>query len=142
MFWLGYCTSVGTEKQGIFSSQAYQFSKRLYKKYCLARGGVASPTQKLTKVCSCALHRMIVMVPRVQLKHCVDFLASVESMNLLCVPLDTSQNRVSSFALLVPREKHIQSGHRFGSWEKMCSFIPGNQREPDILPTREKRSVR
>ena len=36
----------------------------------------------------------------------------------------------------------MQSGQRFGSWEKMYSLTPGNQREPDMLPTREKRSVR
>lgn len=40
-----------------------------------------------------------------------------------------------------PREKYIQSGHRFGSWEKIYSFTLGNQREPDMLPTLEKRSV-
>ena len=33
---LGYCNSAGTEKQGVFSSQAYQFLTRLYKEHSLA----------------------------------------------------------------------------------------------------------
>ena len=98
---LGYCTSVGTEKQGIFSSQAYQFLIHLYKEYSLAGGGPNSPAQEPTKACSCALYRMIVVITRIQLKHRIDPLTLAESINLFCVLSDASQNRVSSFALLL-----------------------------------------
>ena len=37
MFRLGYCTSGEGEKQGVFSSQAYQFLTRLYKEYDLVK---------------------------------------------------------------------------------------------------------
>lgn len=35
----------------------------------------------------------------------------------------------------------MQSGKRFASWEKIYYFIPGNQRELDMLPTRENKPV-
>ena len=37
----------------------------------------------------------------IQLERCVNALASIEGVNLLCVLSDISQNLVSSFALLV-----------------------------------------
>ena len=58
-----------------------------------------------TKACSCALHRMIVMVPRVQLKHCVDSLALIERLNLFRILPDAPQNWVSGFALLVTQRE-------------------------------------
>ena len=91
--------------QGIFSVQAYQFLARLYKEYSLERGGVTSPAQEPTKACSCALHRMIVVVTRIQLEYRINPLALVESMNLFCVLPDTSQKWGSSFVLLVTQGK-------------------------------------
>ena len=84
---------------------------------------------------------MVIVIAWIHLEYRVNALALVEGMNLFCVLLDTLKNRVFGLALLISREKYIQSGRRFGSWEKMYSFIPGNQRDPDILPTRENKSV-
>ena len=102
---MGYCNSAEAEKQEVFSSQAYQFLARLYKEYSLERRGVTSSAQEPTKACSCALHRMIVVVTRIQLEYRINPLALVESMYLFCVLPDTSQKWVSSFVLLVTQRK-------------------------------------
>ena len=89
----------------VFSSQAYQFLTRLYKEYSLAGGGPNSPAQEPTKACSSALCCMVVVVPRVQLKHRVDPLGLIEYLNLFCVLPDIPQDLVSRFALLVTQGK-------------------------------------
>ena len=89
----------------VFSSQAYQFLTRLYKEYSLAGGGPNSPAQEPTKACSSALCCMVVVVPRVQLKHRVDPLGLIECLNLFCVLPDIPQDLVSRFALLVTQGK-------------------------------------
>ena len=91
--------------QVVFSLQAYQFLARLYKEYSLERRGVTSPAQEPTKACNCALHRIIVVVTRIQLEYRINPLALVESMYLFCVLPDTSQKWVSSFVLLVAQRK-------------------------------------
>ena len=89
----------------VFLSQAYQFLTRLYKEYSLAGGGPNSPAQEPTKACSSALCCMVVVVPRVQLKHRVDPLGLIECLNLFCVLPDIPQDLVSRFALLVTQGK-------------------------------------
>ena len=102
---LGYCTSDGTEKQGVFSSQAYQFLTRLYKEYSLVGGGPNSPAQEPTKACSGAIHSMIVVVPRVQLKDRVDPFVLEEGLDIFRVLADASQDRVPGLALLISQRK-------------------------------------
>ena len=125
----------------VFSSQAYQFLTRLYKEYSLAGGGPNSPAQEPTKACSSALCCMVVVVPRVQLKHRVDPLGLIECLNLFCVLPDIPQDLVSRFALLVTQGKVHTIWPPLRFMEKIYSFTLGNQREPDMLPTLEKRSV-
>ena len=102
---LGYCTSAGTEKQEVFSSQAYQFLTRLYKEYSLVGGGPNSPAQEPTKACSGAIHSMIVVVPRVQLKDRVDPFVLEEGLDIFRVLADASQDRVPGLALLISQRK-------------------------------------
>ena len=102
---MGYCTSAETEKQEVFSSQAYQFLTRLYKEYSLVGGGPNSPAQEPTKACSGAINSMIVVVPRVQLKHRVDPFVLEEGLDIFRVLADASQDRVSGLALLISQRK-------------------------------------
>ena len=88
-----------------FLSQAYQFLTRLYKEYSLAGGEVTSPTQEPTKACGGALHRMVVVVPRVQLKHRVNPFVLEEGLDIFRVLADASQDRVSGLALLISQRK-------------------------------------
>lgn len=75
--------------QVVFSFQAYQFLARLYKEYSLAGRGGASPAQEPTKACSCAFHSLVIVIAWIQLKHCVDPLALIEGLDLLCILPDT-----------------------------------------------------
>ena len=59
------------------------------------------PTQEPTKAGNCTFYSLVIVIAWIQLEHCVNALASIEGVNLLCVLPNTSQNRVSSFVLLV-----------------------------------------
>ena len=48
---------------------------------------------------------MVVVVPRVQLKHRVDPLGLIEYLNLFCVLPDIPQNRIPGLALLISQGK-------------------------------------
>ena len=87
--------------QVISTPQAYQFLARLNKEYSLAGGGPNSPAQEPTKACSCAFHSLVIVIAWIQLERCVNALATIEVVNLLCVLSNTLQNRVSGFAFLV-----------------------------------------
>ena len=102
---LGYCTSAEAEKQGVFSFQAYQFLTRLYKEYSLAGRGDVLPAQEPTKASGGAIHSMIVVVPRVQLKHRVDPFVLEEGLDIFRVLADASQDRVPDLALLISQRK-------------------------------------
>lgn len=88
-----------------FLSQAYQFLTRLYKEYSLVGGGPNSPAQEPTKACSGAIHSMIVVVPRVQLKDRVDPFVLEEGLDIFRVLADASQDRVPGLALLISQRK-------------------------------------
>ena len=94
----------GREASG-FLSQAYQFLTCLYKEYSLAGSGGASPAQEPAKACSGAINSMIVVVPRVQLKHRVDPFVLEEGLDIFCVLADASQDRISGLALLISQRK-------------------------------------
>ena len=87
--------------QVISVPQAYRFFERLIKEYSLTRGEVTSPAQEPTKACSCTFYSLVIVIAWIQLEHCVNALALIEGVNLLCVLPDTLQNRVSGFAFLV-----------------------------------------
>ena len=89
--------------QVISTPQAYQFLARLNKEYSLAGRGGASPAQEPAKASGGALHRMVVVISGVQLKHRVDSLGLIEGLNLFRILPDAPQNWVSGFALLVPQ---------------------------------------
>ncbi len=48
---------------------------------------------------------MVIVITWILLEPYVNALALIKSMNLFCVLLDTSQNRISSFALLISQRK-------------------------------------
>ena len=97
---LRYCNSDEDCIQVISVPQAYWFFERLIKEYSLTRG-VTSPAQEPTKACSCAFYSLVIVIAWIQLEHCVNALATIEVVNLLCVLSNTLQNRVSGFAFLV-----------------------------------------
>ena len=80
--------------------QAYQFLARLIKEYSLTRE-VTLLVQEPTRACSCAFYSLVIVIAWIQLEHCVNALALIEGVNLLCILSNISQNRVSSFAFFV-----------------------------------------
>ena len=89
------------------------------------------------------------MIAWIQLERCVNALASIEGVNFLCVLSNISQNRVSSFTLVVPQgeihavrpalwlmgedillhsRKPERAGHAAHTGEQIC-LIDGVQRK-------------
>ena len=135
--------------QIISTPQAYQFLARLNKEYSLAGRGGASPAQEPAKASGGALHRMVIVISGVQLKHRVDSLGLIEGLNLFRILPDAPQNWVSDFALLVPQgeihavrpalwlmgedillhsRKPERAGHAAHTGEQIC-LIDGVQRK-------------
>ena len=135
--------------QVISAPQAYQFLARLNKEYGPEGGGLASPAQEPAKTGNCTFYSLVIVIAWIQLEHCVNALALIEGVNLLCVLSNTSQSRVSSFALLVPQgeihavrpalwlmgedillhsRKPERAGHAAHTGEQIC-LIDGVQRK-------------
>ena len=98
--------------------------------------------QQPLNACHRPLDSLDKVVAGIQLEHRVDAFALVKSPDLFCIFLYCFQNRIAGLGLFVPQGEVDAVRPRFGSWEKTYSLKPGNQREPDIHPTRENTSVR